>query len=41
LQNKVVNKVGTLIADITGSPAEVSKAIAYLQSKGVIVEEEK
>jgi len=41
IQTLAENKVGTLTADITGSPAEVSKAIAYLQSKGVIVEEEK
>ena len=33
--------VGTLITDITGSPAEVSEAVEYLRNSGIIVEEEK
>jgi D-methionine transport system ATP-binding protein len=41
IQSLSETKVGTLITDITGSPAEVEKAIAYLQNEGVIVEEEK
>ena len=41
IQTLADNRVGTLIADITGEKAEVKKAIDYLQSEGVIVEEEK
>ncbi|MBP3710122.1 MAG: methionine ABC transporter ATP-binding protein [Treponema sp.] len=35
------NRVGTLITDISGTSEEVTKAIAYLQSNGVLVEEER
>src|SRR5574344_2132249 len=41
IQMLAENRVGTLIADITGKKVEVKKAIDYLQSEGVIVEEEK
>ncbi len=32
--------VGTLLTDITGSPEETAKAVAYLRSEGIIVEED-
>ena len=35
------NDVGTLITDITGDSDEVKKALDYLRSSGIIVEESK
>ena len=40
IQNLSDRRVGTLIADIAGSEDEVARAIAYLESEGVSVEEE-
>ncbi|MBQ9495105.1 MAG: methionine ABC transporter ATP-binding protein [Treponema sp.] len=41
IQKLPENRVGTLIADISGKSGEVTKAVAYLRSEGVLVEEER
>jgi D-methionine transport system ATP-binding protein len=39
VQNVAGTAVGTLVADLSGDPAEVARAIEYLARQGVIVEE--
>jgi D-methionine transport system ATP-binding protein len=40
IQELPESRIGTLITDITGSPDEVERAITYLRSEGVLVEED-
>ena len=40
IQKLPESRIGTLIADITGSPDEVERAVAYLKNEGVLVEED-
>jgi D-methionine transport system ATP-binding protein len=41
VQNVGGTAVGTLVVDITGDRAEVDRALVYLASEGIIVEENK
>ena len=40
IQHLTDKNIGTLITDISGSPAELEKALHWLQTQGVIVETE-